>query len=156
MFSVIFFAFLCLFYLLFNSKILACSSVFQTILMLFEMTLSKFNSSDLITASTVLGLFCFSLFTFLVVFICLSMSLSIINDSFRRVRKNVKNENGDILSFMFQRFQRWIRWKKPTEEEIHETHDALMRQEYFDPIERFPDRIDQLLEAINRVSQFDF
>ena len=26
-----------------------------------------------------------------------------------------------------------------------------MRQEYFDPIERFPERMDQLLNAINRV-----
>jgi hypothetical protein len=44
--------------------------------------------------------------------------------------------------------------KKPTKQEIYEVHDALMRQEYFDPIERFPDRIDQLLEAINRVRSF--
>ncbi len=42
-------------------------------------------------------------------------------------------------------------WKKQTEEEIYEARDALMRSEYFDPIERFPERIDQLLDAINRV-----
>lgn len=41
--------------------------------------------------------------------------------------------------------------RKPTAEEIHEEWDAKMRQEYFDPIERFPERIDQLLNAINRV-----
>jgi hypothetical protein len=29
-----------------------------------------------------------------------------------------------------------------------------MRAEYFDPIERFSERIDQLLDAINRVSVF--
>jgi hypothetical protein len=27
-----------------------------------------------------------------------------------------------------------------------------MRSQYFDPIEHFPDKIDQLLDAINRVS----
>ncbi len=37
---------------------------------------------------------------------------------------------------------------------LYKVHDALMRQKYFDPIERFPDRIDQLLEAINRVSEY--
>ena len=31
-----------------------------------------------------------------------------------------------------------------------------MRQEYFDPIERFPDRIDQLLDVINRVCHAHF
>jgi len=29
-----------------------------------------------------------------------------------------------------------------------------MRSEYFDPIERFPERIDQLLAALNRVCMF--
>jgi hypothetical protein len=77
------------------------------------------------------------------------MFLSIIIDSFRHARENMKNENEEIFSFMFQRFLRWTGWKKPTEEEIYEEHDALMRQEYFDPIERFSDRMDQLLEAIS-------
>ena len=44
--------------------------------------------------------------------------------------------------------------RKPTPEEIHEEYDARMRQEYFDPIERFPERIDQLLDVINRVGVF--
>lgn len=41
--------------------------------------------------------------------------------------------------------------KKPTEEEKHEERDAIMRSEYHDPIERFPDKVDQLLSALNRV-----
>jgi hypothetical protein len=41
--------------------------------------------------------------------------------------------------------------KKATEEEIQEERDAVMRSQYFDPIERFPEKIDQLLDAINRV-----
>ncbi len=41
--------------------------------------------------------------------------------------------------------------KKPTEEEVQEQRDLIMRSEYFDPIERFPERMDQLLDAINRV-----
>jgi hypothetical protein len=41
--------------------------------------------------------------------------------------------------------------KKATEEEIQEQRDVIMRSQYFDPIERFPERIDQLLDALNRV-----
>jgi hypothetical protein len=41
--------------------------------------------------------------------------------------------------------------KKPSKSEIHEEWDAKMRAEYFDPIERFPEKIDQLLNALNRV-----
>jgi hypothetical protein len=44
--------------------------------------------------------------------------------------------------------------KKPTAEEIHEEQDARMRTQYYDPIELFPDRIDQLLNALNRVILF--
>jgi hypothetical protein len=35
--------------------------------------------------------------------------------------------------------------------ELQEERDALMRSEYHDPIERFPEKIDQLLEALNQV-----
>jgi hypothetical protein len=45
---------------------------------------------------------------------------------------------------MFDRFQRSIGWKKATDEE------------YVDPIERFPKKIDQLLKAINQVNQVYF
>ncbi len=41
--------------------------------------------------------------------------------------------------------------QKPSEEEIHEERDVIMRSEYFDPIERFPEKIDELLGALNRV-----
>ena len=41
--------------------------------------------------------------------------------------------------------------KKATEEELFEERDAVMRQQYFHPIENFPDKIDQLLDALNRV-----
>ena len=47
-------------------------------------------------------------------------------------------------------------WRKPTEEEIFLERDARMRSEYFDPIERFPERIDQLLNAINQVCSRTF
>jgi hypothetical protein len=110
MFSIVFMAFLTLFYLLFVSHILSCSSLLQTAQMLFEMTSMKFNINDLMEASAFLGPFCFSLFIFIVVFICMSMFLSIINDSFRHARENAKvksNQEEDILSFMFYKFQRW-------------------------------------------------
>jgi hypothetical protein len=44
---------------------------------------------------------------------------------------------------------------QPSELELHIERDALMRSEYYDPIERFPEKIDQLLEALNRV-RFNF
>jgi len=148
MFSIIYIAFLCLFYLLFISKISTCSSLLQTAEMIFEMISLRFNTSQLTASAPFLGPFCFSLFIFLVVFICLSMFLSIINQNFRQARKNMKKDNDQqIYSFMFDRFLRWTGLKEQSDEE----RDALMRSEYFDPIQHFPEKIDQLLNALNRV-----
>lgn len=107
MFSVVFISFLCLFYLLFNSTISTCSSLLETSEMLFEMILLKFDASELSDGGRFLGPFCFSLFIFLVVFICLSMFISIMNNNFRHARRNV-NDNEDMFFFMLKRMQRWM------------------------------------------------
>jgi hypothetical protein len=73
MFSILYFAYLALFYLLFNSKISECSDMLKTAQMLLEMMLLKFNVSDLNAADAFLGPFCFSLFIIFVVFICMNM-----------------------------------------------------------------------------------
>jgi len=111
-FSIIFISFLCLFYLLFISKLSTCSSLLETAEMLFKMLLMNFDAYQLINASTFLGPFCFSLFIVLVVFICLSMFITIINKNFRFVRHHMKhhhqNEDEQIFRFMFRKFRRWI------------------------------------------------
>ncbi len=107
MFSIIFMAFFSLFYLIFVAKLADCSTLLGTAEMLFEMTALKFDVHDLTEAAAFLGPFCFSLFIILVVFICMSMFVSIIIDSFRRARANLKNKNEEIVSFMIKRFHRW-------------------------------------------------
>ncbi|CAF4069055.1 unnamed protein product, partial [Adineta steineri] len=149
MFSIVFISFICLFYLLFVSKLDACSTLLKTSQMLFEMSLMKFDAHELSGAAPFLGPFCLSLFIILVVFVCISMFITIISDSFRRARKNINNDQ-EIFSYMLNKFQRWTGLKKANEEERY----ALMRLEYFDPIEGFPERIDQLLDAINRIIEY--
>ena len=107
MFFIVFFAFICLFYFLFHSKLWSCSSLFQTSIMLFEMTLMKFDAYEITDAAAFLGPFCFSLFILLVVFVCLSMFITIINDSFRQARENGNKNDQEIYSFMLKRFLRW-------------------------------------------------
>ena len=107
MFSIVFMSFVCLFYLLFVSKLVSCSSLLHTIQMLFEMILLKFDAYQLVGAAAFLGPFCFSLFIFLVVFVCMSMFLSIINDNFRRARKTINDGNQEIYSFIFEKLLRW-------------------------------------------------
>ncbi len=113
MFSIIFMAFLTLFYLLFVSKLLSCSNLLQTAEMLFEMAVLKYNVHGFIEASPFLGPFTFSLFIFIVVFVCLSMFISIIIDSSRHVRRNINDDDEEIFSLMWNKFCHWtglIKW----------------------------------------------
>ncbi|CAF1532436.1 unnamed protein product, partial [Adineta steineri] len=41
--------------------------------------------------------------------------------------------------------------RRPNVEEIYELQDSRMHSQYVDPIENFPDIIDQFLEAIDRI-----
>ena len=108
MFSVIFFSFVCLFYFLFNSHLQSCSTLFQTSQMLFEMTLMKFDAHQLIDAAPFLGPLAFSLFILIVVFVCMSMFLSIIGDSFRQARDHRDGQKDEkIFSLMIDKFLRW-------------------------------------------------
>lgn len=106
MFSIVFISFICLFYFLFHSQIFSCSTFVETTQMLFEMSLSKFDANELVAASPVLGPICFSLFIFVVFFVCMSMFLSIIGDNFRVVRDEAKKNREEIFSFIWDRFLR--------------------------------------------------
>ena len=167
-FTLIFMSFVCLFHLLFASKMVECASVLSTVQMLFEMTLMKFDAHELSGAAAFLGPFCFSLFILLVVFVCMSMFLSIIGDHFRCAREKVEEDKREIFAFMWDRFQRWtgksrhslrtnerfrlnVGWKKATDEELQAQRDEEMRSQYYGPVELFAKRVDQLLEALNRV-----
>ena len=150
MFSIVYLAFISLFYLLFNSKFWSCSNLFRTMQMLFEMILLKFDGKELATVEPILGPICFSLFILLVVFVCMNMFLSIINDNFRLARENRDNDQ-DIFSFMFNKLFGSIGLKRLNQWEKYEIYDARMRQEYFQPVECFPEKIDQLFQALNRV-----
>ncbi|CAF1369336.1 unnamed protein product [Adineta ricciae] len=127
-----------------------CSNLISTAQMLFEMTLMKFDAHELIEADANLGPICFAIFIILVVFVCLSMFISIINDNFHQAKeKNIENQV--MWSLMMKRFLRWLGLKKSSRAEIYAENDARMRLKYLDPIEDFPEKIDQLLIALNKI-----
>jgi polycystin 2 len=168
-FAVLFMAFLVLFYLLFMSTLWTCANLLHTAQMLFEMILMKFDTSELISADAVLGPICFTLFIFFVVFVGMTMFISIINDGFHRARHKLANDRHidyDMFAHLWRRFQLWtgslltscclttgvMSCLGMVRVEIWEQRDREMRPNYFDPIERFPDKMDQFLGALNKVS----
>lgn len=111
MFAVIFIAFLVLFYLQFSSLVWSCSSLLHTAQMLFEMLILKFNTSDLTGAAPLLGPLYFTFFIIFVVFVCINMFVSIVNDNFRLVRADVHRvdeDNQDVFIYLFKKVQGWF------------------------------------------------
>jgi hypothetical protein len=73
--------------------------------------LMQFDTYELRQAASFLGPFCFSSFIFLVVFVCMSMFITIINDDFRVVKEKSRmnvNKDQEILVIMFGKLRRWI------------------------------------------------
>ena len=155
MFSIIFVAFIGLFHLLFVGELRSCASLLHTAQMLFEMTLMKFDAQQLSEAAPLLGPFSFSLFILTVVFVCMSMLVAIVNRSFRRVRRQGKvqaHQDQPILAFMLEKFRRAIGAAGSDGSSRHEEYDQFMRSKYVDPVRNFPDKIDQLFSALDRVT----
>ncbi|CAF3366379.1 unnamed protein product [Rotaria sp. Silwood1] len=154
MFSIVYFGYLTLFFLLFHSKLLECSNPLSTAQMLFEMMLLKFDVSDLYAADIFLGPFCFTLFIVFVVFICMNMFISIIADSFRVVRHNISLQNSEheIVDFMVNQMKKWTGIGRPKGiDRLHLNPFDGTRVHYHDPITSFPDKMDELLIALNKV-----
>lgn len=64
---------------------------------MIKMTLMRFDAHELTEAAAFSGPFCFSLFILLVVFVCLPMFLSIINDNFQRAGDSINNNQQEIF-----------------------------------------------------------
>ena len=144
-FLIIFAAFVILFYLLFTPKMRVCASLFQTAQMLFEMVLLKFNASELSSGDALLGPLCLALFVFFVVFVSMTMFISIVQRSFRTTRKNGNtNENGDheMMAYMWDRLQRSTGMRKADERDLFEERDKRMRGRYVHRIEDFSQNAD--------------
>ncbi|CAF1584999.1 unnamed protein product [Adineta ricciae] len=110
----------------------------------------KFDSNELSRAGTFLGPSNLTLFTLVVVFICLSMFLSIINDNFRVAREKV-TEDSEVLSYSVNKFLRWTGIRKRPEWEIQEERDQKIRGQYLYTVDALPLRTEQLVNQINRM-----
>jgi hypothetical protein len=111
MFAIIFVAFLLLFYFQFIAHVRNCSSVLHTAQMLFEMLLLKFDTAEFIQSQPLLGPVYFALFILFVVFVCINMFVSIINDNFRVVRADVHkvdDDEQDLYIKVVKKLKQWF------------------------------------------------
>jgi polycystin 1L2 len=108
-FVIVFISFISLFYLLFYSKVWSCSDISNTIQILVEMLLLKFDSRDFYKVEIFLGPLSVILFLFYVICIYYPLIISIMNNGFRHVRhqnKSITDQDQDVLLFIFMKIKR--------------------------------------------------
>lgn len=112
MFSILVFAFIALFYLLFSTEVESCATLLSTTYTLFDMFLLKFDTADFKSADPLLGPLVFASFIFILVFIGCTMFISLILDGLHLALKEsnaTENHDEELLTLFFEKVKRWIR-----------------------------------------------
>ncbi|XP_071797014.1 polycystin-1-like protein 2 isoform X2 [Asterias amurensis] len=154
-FGVVFIAFALFAYALFHLYLRDFSTFVGTVETLFSTILGKFDFQDMISVNRILSPVFFFTYVVIIVFVMLSMFLSIINETFGKVRRDNKAlENElEIVEFMMERFKKWSNFserrlmKKPTK-----TYNYT---EAIDPKDVECDELrDKLSTMVDRLNQF--
>ena len=134
MFTIIFFAFVQLGYLMFGAQVVDYSSMYKTLFALIRTILGDFNFVDLARANRVFGPIYFLSFVFLVFFVLLNMFLAILSDAFGEVKAEIaaKETKFEIGDFFKQGYINIIdkmgaRTKKM---DIEEAHKMTLKKDY--------------------------
>jgi hypothetical protein len=151
MFILIWIAFVQLFHLFFQRTIFGFSTVLRSMVTGFQIMLGKFQLDSLIEADSTFGPIFYCFYNICIVFILLTMFISIINESFKIVRKSTKNKEYDynLVNFIRNKFK----FKnKDIQDEFKIQPNSSNKMEYKDHITYFGDKVDELLIIINDVS----
>jgi polycystin 1L2 len=151
MFILIWIAFVQLFHLFFQRTIFGFSTVLRSMVTGFQIMLGKFQLDSLVEADSTFGPIFYCFYNICIVFILLTMFISIINESFKIVRKSTKNKEYDynLVNFIRNKFK----FKnKDIQDEFKIQPNSSNKMEYKDHITYFGDKVDELLIIINDVS----
>ncbi|XP_030847438.1 polycystin-2-like [Strongylocentrotus purpuratus] len=109
-FGIVFMAFSSMAFNMYSPYLIGFSTFGSTIVTLFSTMLGKFKFAEMVQTSRHLGPLFFFCYVIIVIFICLNMFLSIINEAFTRVRQeNAKSGNElEIIDFMMGRFKKFV------------------------------------------------
>ncbi|CAF2051343.1 unnamed protein product [Rotaria magnacalcarata] len=144
MFVVIFVAFNSLFYLLYHSYVRHYSSWLDTALTCFQMSSRHLSTiPDLKKIDTFIAAMSLFLFILLVVFMLTNMFVSIIVENFNIVRREPFNHENEVelIHFTIDKIRQWL--SMSTRKRKIQTKT--------DPITEFPEKIDELMLAVDKL-----
>ena len=150
-FVFILLGFVQLFYLNYEKNVLEFSSFIRSITTCFDILLGKFHVQSLMQIDSILGLIYYSIYNILVIFVLLTIFISIINDSFKKIRETTGKHEYDynLVNFFRKKFS--IKLNKVSNVSINNENANLT---YRDHSSYFADQIDELLNLSNEVRNY--
>ncbi len=135
-------------YLFYGSYLGGYATLIKSAETAFVVMLGKFDSSQYLQQNTYIGPFIFSAYNIVMICFILNIFISIITDSFEKIRLNSKENPNRNLQF-------WSHLKKKLKSlfKRNDQQVSLQRKrKYRDYISVFPKRIDYLVNYVTRVS----
>ncbi|KAJ8037623.1 Polycystic kidney disease protein 1-like 2 [Holothuria leucospilota] len=153
MFSVFFFAFAIAFYLVLNTHVYNYSDFIYTCETLISSILGKFHFQELLEANRVLGPILFFLFMGTITFILINMFLTIINEAFSNVKRDISKQSNDyeVVEFMVYRMKSFFGISSKSNVVSEKDVSEEVKKKEVDPMDAFPEKVNQLLNSISNV-----
>jgi hypothetical protein len=147
MYILIYMAFVQLFHLYFQRKMVQFSSIMKSMTTCFEIALGKFQMKPLLDSDSFFGPIFYTLYNVLIVFILLTMFISIINDSFKSIRTRSKKNSYEIIDYI----RDYVFGKK--NKNMIESGKKSNEIVYKDQVEYLNDKVEELLLILNDVNK---
>ncbi len=149
MFVVVFISFILLFNLYYEGKLKEFSTVIRSMTTGFDIMLGKFRVESLLIADSTFGPIFYALYNIYIVFVLLTVFISIINASFKVVREDSKKQDYHMVNFIKRKLG--IKNERLNSDSQQKDFNPTNKV-YKDHVSYFPEKMDQLLSVINDVS----
>jgi polycystin 2 len=149
-FFVVWFSFVQLMFLLYGNTLQGYSSLLKTMASSFLVMIGKSNSADVNKIGTILAPAIYALYSVIILYFVLNIFVSIIIDSFEKVRviANENKKNGEIDFFGYLR----MKFRKNFERLTSRANKLPTHKDYQNHMGIFSNRIDALFNMIYRVN----
>jgi polycystin 1L2 len=155
-FSVFFLAFVQLMHLMYHQHLSGFSNIIKSMQTSFEIILGKFEANPMKKASPIFGPFVFFVFNIIMVLIVLNIFLTIISDSFKKIRFDIKltgkTNNEELLGMFLKKLKSWfIIFNRSKNVENQNEAFSSNKLDYIEDFERFNSVVNRLVKNIEEI-----
>ena len=151
-FFIIYGAFVQLMYLFFQDKTVGFSTFIRAMTTCFQIMLGKFEVQSLMKTHAILGPLLFSAYNIFIVFILLNMFVSIISDTFAKVRADINKQSDDyhMVKFIKTKVRQMVGLGQNNHVDVVQFNPGAAMV-YKDQVSYLPEKVDELLYALSEV-----